>query len=178
MKISKRTFGILFIFVIVFILNTFSFATYRTAVLSEQNIKSIAEKLVLDDYADLSAEEQETLDLINKYRIKNGLTELKALSSLQDVAYLKAIDLVQNNYFSHTSVNLGTPFEMLEDYGIDYMIAGENLAGNTTPERAVAAWINSPSHKANILEKNFSYTGIVGIDSPGYGKIYVQLCSG
>ena len=69
MKISKRTFGILFIFVIVFILNTFSFATYRTAVLSEQNIKSNVEKLVLDDYADLSAEEQETLDLINKYRI-------------------------------------------------------------------------------------------------------------
>ena len=67
---------------------------------------------------------------------------------------------------------------MLKNNGVTYKIAGENLAGSTTPEKAVEAWINSPSHRDNILEDRFEYTGIYVIESPVYGRIFVQLFIG
>lgn len=171
MKISKREIGILFIFVIVILIESISFATYQTAMLEETNKKGISEQ----EEVILTQEEQETLDLINEYRVQNGLTKLKPFSNLQEVAKLKAKDLVENGYFSHTSSHLGDPFEMLKRNGIDYSMAGENLAGNANPQKAVEAWIHSPSHKENILESKFEYTGICVVESPIYGKVFVQL---
>lgn len=126
----------------------------------------------------LSSEEQEVLNLINIEREKEGLSELKASSELQEVAKLKAEDLVNNNYFSHTSPILGTPFEMLKNEGVMYKYAGENLAGNETGKKAVKAWMNSPAHKDNILDSDYEYTGIAVVDSEVYGKVYVQLFLG
>ena len=140
-------------------------------------ISAMKAKIELEE-VHLSDDEQRTLDLINEYRKENNLSELKPFSDLQKVAGIKAEDLVNNKYFSHTSKNLGTPFEMLKDNGISYEIAGENLAGSTTPEKAVEAWINSPSHRENILEGRFEYTGIYVIESPVYGKMFVQLFIG
>ena len=64
---------------------------------------------------------------------------------------------------------------MLKSNNIQYTIAGENLAGNINSNKAVEAWINSPTHKANILEEEFKYTGISVIESPVYGKVFVQI---
>ena len=180
MKISMSKFDILFIFVAIFLIEFVAFTTCKTAVLGAVDSQSEIQNEIILEQEDvyLCYEEQETLDLINRYRTANGLGELKAISSLQEVAKLKAEDLVNNNYFSHTSENLGTPFEMLKDNGISYKIAGENLAGNTTPKRAVEAWINSETHRNNILEEKFDYTGICVIESPVYGKVYVQLFMG
>ena len=166
MKQLKWKIIILFIFVIFILIGTVSLAVYQTTLLEENEER---EEVIL------SQEEQETLNLVNEYRKQNGLTELKPSFDLQEVAKLKGEDLVNYGYFSHTSPNLGTPFEMLEQNGIKYKIAGENLAGNTMPRRAVDAWINSPSHRENILEAKFKYTGIYLIESPVYGKIFVQL---
>ena len=181
MKISRFKPGILVVFIIFILIEVISFATYKNAVLGqiEQNntISAMKVKIELEEVI-LSDEEQRTLDLINEYRVQNGLNELKPFSDLQDVAKLKAEDLVNNEYFSHTSATLGTPFEMLKDNDVTYKIAGENLAGSTTPEKAVEAWINSPSHRENILEERFEYTGIYVIDSPVYGSIFVQLFIG
>ena len=181
MKISRFKPGILVVFMIFILIEVISFATYQNAVLGqiEQNntISAMKVKIELEEVI-LSDEEQNTLDLINEYRVQNGLNELKPFSDLQDVARLKAEDLVNNEYFSHTSAVLGTPFEMLKDNEVTYKIAGENLAGSTTPEKAVEAWINSPSHRENILEERFEYTGIYVIDSPVYGSIFVQLFIG
>lgn len=126
----------------------------------------------------LTEEEQQVLILINEYRKKNGLEELKSYSKLQEMSKMKAKDIVQNEYFSHVSPNIGSPFEMLEENEIDYLIAGENLAGNITPGKAVDAWICSESHRQNILEERFEYTGICVIESPIYGKVFVQLFIG
>ncbi len=181
MKISRFKPGILLVFVIFIIMEGISLATYQTAVLGqieEDNTMSAMKTKIELEEVTLSNEEQRTLDLINEYRKKNGLGELKPFSELQEVAKLKAEDLVNNQYFAHTSPTLGTPFEMLKDNNIDYRIAGENLAGNTTPERAVEAWINSTSHRENILEEKFEYTGIYVIESPVYGSVYVQLFIG
>lgn len=126
----------------------------------------------------MTAEEQEVLNLINEQRRQYGLSELKAYSELQRVAKIKAQDLVNNNYFSHTSPTLGTPFEMLQKEGVTYKFAGENLAGNETGVKAVNAWMNSPAHKDNILDEDYEYTGICVVDSEVYGKVYVQLFMG
>ena len=137
------------------------------------------EEIVVDTKnAILSSEEEEVLNLINIERKKEGLSELKASSELQKAAKLKAEDLVNNNYFSHTSPILGTPFEMLKNEGITYKYAGENLAGNETGIKAVKAWMNSPAHKDNILDEDYEYTGICVVDSEVYGKVYVQLFMG
>lgn len=173
MKILKRKLIIVFIFVIFILIETVSIAFYQTATLEQSNKKQVIE-LMTEQEGILTAEEQETLNLINEYRKQNGLGELKAISKLQEVAKLKAEDLVKFEYFSHVSPNLGTPFEMLKQNEIDYTMAGENLAGNVSPQKAVEAWINSPSHRENILER-FEYTGICVVESPIYGKVFVQL---
>lgn len=180
MKISKRKLGILFIFLAFIFIETISFATYQTAVLGERenNNKIKYEIEMKQEEVILSQEEQETLDLINEYREQNGLTKLKPIANLQKVAKLKAEDLVNNNYFAHNSPKLGTPFELMESQGVEYKIAGENLAGNITAKKAVEAWINSKSHRENILEEKFDYTGICVIDSEVYGKIFVQVFIG
>lgn len=172
MKISKRKIGILFIFVIIILVESISFATYQT-ILGETEKTDIEQGEVI-----LTEEEEETLKLVNEYRRQNGLEELKPFSKLQEVSKIKAKDLVENQYFSHTSEKLGTPFEMLEQNGIDYSTAGENLAGNITTEKAVEAWIHSPSHKENILDEKFNYTGICVMESPIYGKVFIQLFMG
>ena len=126
----------------------------------------------------LTADEQETFNLINAQRTKNGLNALKIDDELQNVARIKAKDMVDNNYFSHNSNIYGTPFQMIKNFGISYKTAGENIAGNSSNSGAVNAWMNSSGHKANILNSGFNYTGLAVVKSPKYGKIYVQMFIG
>ena len=126
----------------------------------------------------MNSDELEVFNLINQQRINNGLTALKSDSEVQRVARIKAQDMVDNNYFSHTSPTYGSPFDMLKSFGISYKSAGENIAGNSSNSGAVEAWMNSSGHKANILNSNYNYTGIGVVSSPKYGKIYVQMFIG
>ena len=127
---------------------------------------------------DLSENEKKLLSLINDERKKNNLSELIIDENLQNVARLKAKDLVENNYFSHISPIFGTPFEMLKNNGINYKTASENIAGNSSIEGAVSSWMNSESHKKNILSNEFNYTGLAVVDSIAYGNIVVELFVG
>lgn len=126
----------------------------------------------------LTADEQETFDLINAKRTAAGLQALKIDPEVQNVARAKAQDMVNNNYFSHTSPTYGSPFDMLKSYGVSYKAAGENIAGNSSNQGAVNAWMNSEGHRANILSTNYNYTGLGVVNSPKYGKIYVQMFIG
>lgn len=128
--------------------------------------------------SNMNSDEKEVFDLINKQRTNNGLDALKNDSEIQRVARIKAQDMVYNNYFSHTSPTYGSPFDMLKSFKISYKTAGENIAGNSSNSSAVTAWMNSSGHKANILNSNFNYTGIGVVNSPKYGKMYVQLFIG
>lgn len=183
MKILIKSINISVVFLAIISIVTISIIAFTTAVQAvsndqkqkENQIKQISQEIA---NAELTEEEQKALELINKHRKENGLTELKPLSSLQKVAKLKADDLVNNKYFSHTSPNLGTPFEMLRNNNVRYQIAGENLAGNINYEKAVEAWMNSTSHRENILESRFEYTGICAVESQVYGMVYVQLFVG
>ncbi len=130
------------------------------------------------DNSSASADEKELLRLINAERTKNGLSELKFSEELLKVARDKAKDLVDNNYFSHNSPTYGSPFDMMKSYGITYKTAGENIAGNSTLQGAVTAWMNSEGHRANILSNAYNYTGIGIVSSPKYGKVLVQMFIG
>ena len=126
----------------------------------------------------LSQDELEVFNLINEKRVANGLKALAIDKEVVVVARDKAKDMVNNNYFSHTSPTYGSPFDMLKKYGISYKSAGENLAGNSSNSKAVEAWMNSEGHRANILNSSYNYTGIGVVSSSKYGKIYVQMFIG
>ena len=128
--------------------------------------------------SNLSSDEQEVFNLINQQRTNNGLQALKIDKEVQNVARIKAKDMVDNNYFSHTSPTYGSPFDMLNSFKVYYKTAGENIAGNSSNSGAVNAWMNSSGHKANILNGNFNYTGIGVMKGSQYGKIYVQMFIG
>jgi uncharacterized protein, YkwD family len=122
--------------------------------------------------SNLGAYEQQVVDLVNKERAAAGLSALKVNATLANVAETKAADLRDENYFSHTSPKYGSPFDMMKQFGISYTAAGENIAkGQRTPQEVMTGWMNSPGHRANIL--NSSYTEIgVGYVTDGSGAGY------
>ncbi|MCB2293129.1 CAP domain-containing protein [Clostridium algoriphilum] len=116
--------------------------------------------------------EKEVVTLVNKERAKQGLASLKDNSQLASVARTKSQDMVDKNYFDHTSPTYGSPFDMMKHFGITYTAAGENIAmGQQTASSVMSSWMNSPGHKANILSKDFTEIG-VGIAKDKSGAIY------
>lgn len=98
---------------------------------------------------------------VNAAREKEGLDDLKVSEKLTEVATAKVNDMVAQHYFAHTSPAGLNPWHWYELKGYDYKYAGENLAINfTTAEAEQAAWMNSPTHKKNILNINYSEIGV------------------
>ena len=124
--------------------------------------------------AGISQDEQTMLNLVNSARANAGVGPLSFDMNLMKTARLKAKDMVDNNYFSHQSPTYGSPFDMMRQFGISFKTAGENIAGNQTVQAAFTAWMNSPGHKANILNGAYNYTGIGIVSGSVYGKIFVQ----
>ena len=124
---------------------------------------------------DLSSEETQLLNLINEQRAQQKLSALQADTELMKVARLKAQDMVQNNYFDHISPTYGSPFDMMRQFGISFKAAAVNIAGNSSVQGAVTAWMKSSGHKANILNGTYNYTGIGIAKSNKYGYVYVQM---
>lgn len=123
----------------------------------------------------LSQDEQIFFNLINNKRIANNLPEFELDETLLNLARLKANDIVENKYFSHTSPKYGTLFEMLINNNISYGKASENIARNLNADSAVESLMNSTSHKNNILSEDFNYTGIGVVNSVDYGKVFVEV---
>ncbi|MBR1735811.1 MAG: hypothetical protein IJ736_02180 [Firmicutes bacterium] len=118
---------------------------------------------------------KQVLDLVNNERAKNGLSPLVLDNALSSVAQAKSEDMMNKNYFSHTSPTYGSPFDMMKQFGISYTYAGENIAkGQKTPEQVVNAWMNSEGHRANILNKNFTKMGL-GYAASGSTTYWTQM---
>ncbi|WP_396334475.1 CAP domain-containing protein [Alkalihalobacillus sp. MEB130] len=110
---------------------------------------------------DISAIEQQVIELTNVERRNNGLSDLQLDRSLSNVARVKSQDMQENNYFSHTSPTYGSPFDMIRDFDISYQSAAENIAqGQRSAEEVVQAWMNSEGHRANILNGSFTHIGV------------------
>ena len=124
----------------------------------------------------LSQFEQEVVDLTNVEREKNGLEPLKADKELSRVAREKSNNMAEVGYFDHNSPTYGSPFDMMQSYGIDYRTAGENIAkGQQTPEEVVNAWMNSSGHRANILNGDFTHIGVGYVEQ---GNHWTQMFTG
>ena len=113
------------------------------------------------------------ISLVNQERAKVGLSALKADSSLNKVALVRAKETVKS--FSHTRPNGTSCFTALDEYGVKYSGAGENIAyGQSSPEQVVNAWMNSEGHRANILNANFTKIG-VGCHKNGSTLYWAQM---
>jgi uncharacterized YkwD family protein len=126
----------------------------------------------------LTADEKQMLDLVNQERAKQGIAPLKINMELQKVARLKAKDMIEKNYFSHQSPTYGSPFDMMNRFGISYRTAGENIAGNSSVQGAHTSLMNSDGHRRNILNPSFKEVGIGIVDGGPYGKMFVQMFIG
>jgi uncharacterized protein YkwD len=99
---------------------------------------------------------------VNKERIQRNLKPLKLNDRLLVAAQNKAIDMANKRYFSHISPIDGRKWsEFINESGYDYQQAGENLAnGYDSVNEMVTAWMNSPTHKENIINNDWEETGI------------------
>lgn len=153
---------------------------FYMVVTENNNVGMIREDLLNKSSAQSPDETEKDviLRLINEERKKTGRPLLTVDSTLEKAAQTKADDMVKNNYFSHTSPTYGSPFKMIQDFGISYKAAGENIAGNPSIEAAVESWLKSDEHKKNILSNAYNYVGIGVANSKTYGYIIVLMFIG
>lgn len=101
------------------------------------------------------------VDLTNENRAEHNQPLLTRNPTLDAVATLKATDMVTEGYFAHDSPKGVTPWHWFNVVGYKFLYAGENLAVNFTESRDVdQAWMNSPTHRANLLNVNFREIGM------------------
>lgn len=113
--------------------------------------------------------EEGLLQSTNEHRKRNGSPELTINENLSKAAEIKARDMVLNNYWSHTAPSGMEPWQFLDKVGYSYLKAGENLAfGFSESSRAVAGWMNSESHRLNMLDKAFTEVGFGTANSPDF----------
>lgn len=107
--------------------------------------------------------------LVNRERINNGLAPLKVNYELTSAAEAKSTDMIQRHYFDHYALGL-TPWMFIKNANYNYQYAGENLAMDfETSEGMVSAWMNSPAHRANILNPKYEEIGI-GVVKGAYSE--------
>lgn len=101
------------------------------------------------------------IQLTNTQREINGLPKLAANEKLMRAAEKKADDIIAHEYFAHTTPE-GKPFyQWAREENYSYKSAGENLAISfISNEDTISAWMNSPPHRENILDKRFTDIGI------------------
>ena len=116
--------------------------------------------------------ENQVAAMINNAREQNGLNALAFDGSLNAVAETRSQDLINRNYFSHYTPEGTNVFDVMRASGVSFRYAGENLAQSApasvgTPEGFMNAWMNSPTHMANILRAQYTKIGVsmVEIDS-------------
>ncbi|GHU36007.1 hypothetical protein FACS1894105_05670 [Clostridia bacterium] len=116
-----------------------------------------SKKLTIDE---ITALEDEVIRLGNAERAKSGIAPLEKDENLSKVARFKAQDMVNNKYFSHVSPKYGTNAELYKHVTGKAGGMGENIAGGYSPEEVMKAWMDSPGHKANILNKEYTKIGV------------------
>lgn len=124
----------------------------------------------------LSQEARKITMLTNELRSQKSISLLSSNDKLTMAATAKAMDMVQKSYFSHTSPSGQTVADFIVKSGYRYVVVGENLAiGYATAEDVVAAWKKSPTHLANLVDKDYVDLGVnmeVG-DYKGQTSVFV-----
>ncbi len=157
-----RTHAVVFFFIVLFVSEGVFLAGLRFAAPHPQLSGVIISNVLVDE--------------TNQNRIDNNLPGLTVSPLLRTAAQSKADDMASKGYFAHTSPDGITPWYWFESVGYDFSYAGENLAVDFSDSQDVTtAWMNSPEHRANILNGNFTQIGIATADGEyeGHPAIYV-----
>ena len=105
------------------------------------------------------------IELTNLQRSQNGLGPLFYNKELSEAATAKATDMFAHNYWAHVSPTGVEPWFFITNANYKYQHAGENLARDfSNPSDVVSAWMASPTHKQNILDKRYRDIGIAVMD--------------
>jgi uncharacterized YkwD family protein len=132
----------------------------------------VGQKIMIPDTNPLASYEKQVLTLVNKERANRGLSLLVWDSKLAYVARIKSQDMINNKYFSHQSPKYGSPFQMMEYFGLKFSAAGENIAyGQRNAQEVMTSWMNSSGHRANILSSAYTHIG-VGVAKASNGTLY------
>lgn len=108
---------------------------------------------------------QDVIELTNQERSKAGLGTLKANAVLSEAAEAKARDMFLKDYWAHNSPDGREPWDFIDEAGYVYLSAGENLAKDFNhSDSVVRAWMNSPTHRDNIVNSNFEEIGVAVVD--------------
>ncbi|MCA9244978.1 MAG: CAP domain-containing protein, partial [Phycisphaerales bacterium] len=116
------------------------------------------------------------IELVNQERAAEGLNPVTLNQTLEAQATQYACEMIAYQFFDHVNpVTQSTLADRADQFGYDFFFIGENLAaGQGSPEEAMRDWMNSPGHRANILEPRFVELG-VGVRTGGdYGTYWVQ----
>lgn len=136
--------------------------------------ESVSLNFKTDNFESDPQAEQQMLVLVNKERTSRGLSALSADEPMRAVARAHCEDMFIRGYFSHYSPDGPSPFDRIQNAGIEYMAAGENLAYAPAVDIAHEGLMNSPGHRANILSKDFGRVGIGVINAGVYGRMFCQ----
>jgi uncharacterized protein YkwD len=138
---------------------------------SEQGIQL---QFTVSDAKPDPADEAGMLSLVNQERTSRGLVALQMDDTLVQLGRSHADDMFKRGYFSHITPEGKDPFDRMHDAGVIFGVAGENLALAPTLQIAHDGLMNSPGHRANILNPSFRKIGIGVLDGGVYGKMFVQ----
>jgi hypothetical protein len=123
--------------------------------------------------------QKQVLELVNIERSAQNLASLKSNSVLNQSALAKANDMIAKGYFAHFSPSGEKPWDFINRDKYPYLYVGENLAMNfTSANSAHKALMNSPSHKKNIMNEQYTEVGMAVISGEISGKqtnILVQM---
>jgi len=104
---------------------------------------------------------ERVLEVTNQKRAENGLSSLTLNSKLSEAAQRKAGDMFAFNYWAHISPSGRSPWSFFQEVGYKYLYAGENLARDfMNSDSVIDAWMNSPSHRDNLLNPNYKEIGL------------------
>ena len=120
----------------------------------------------------------ETIQLVNAEREKQGLSPLIQDPFLHQLAIIKVQDMLEHGYFDHESPYYGHPWDMATLYDYKFSSFGENIARYlSTPEEAMKAWMASHTHRENMLKSTYTHMG-AAIKKDDNGRYYwIQLFS-
>lgn len=118
--------------------------------------------------------EAEMLQLVNEERTKRGLSPVRADPEMSRVARAHSTDMFARGYFSHYTPEKKDPFDRMKRAGVKFLTAGENLALGRTLKICHEGLMNSPGHRANILNPSFGRLGIGIVDGGIYGLMISQ----
>jgi uncharacterized protein YkwD len=129
---------------------------------------------------EISPEKKLMLVIINSERQHAGVRPLTFDPTLNAIAQSRSLDMVDRHYFSHQIPGGGMVFDILDHHRVQYQMAGENIAMNNyidffsmdqTITRTNADLMNSPDHRANLLEPRYARLGLGVAFEPGTGKL-------